>query len=510
MSGENQNFNSYENTRENRSENKGKYKTAREIQTEIRFSDDYARRSGRLQRESIPESGNGRRTNPFENRLPELKPGEFSHVERVFTEKGHFVYVAPERINSLEDVAYIFNKLEDEAVENSFAVYVKNKQPIVQHLGIGNFASVPVNVPAVFEGARRIKPEQIYFVHNHPSGTLTPSEADIKMYRILKAVLKDKLMDAIIINLRSGKYSTFNLEENHIAYKNPVREGMPVRVFSFDRQVFDKDFNPETAFQLTSSEDVAAFISSHRLGERDKLSFLVLSRSMKITGNFFVPQTMLSMSNVAAVAEYIAARVTTHGGESVITYGSALQEQDAAKALRRLLALCEINFLDAVAIRGEQVISYADEDILAENRLEYSPKQNSAESGCILFRKLFQAGFISTVENALEKISQSWGTAIQFKAILMKYGAKQAELDFMGWDKQFPEPLQKISKPDIRKWIDRTRTEVTNQQDYEKSVSRNTTAKVQASPSSESGRLNLLSWMEHDDESKISERQFKR
>ncbi|MCE5208986.1 MAG: hypothetical protein LLG42_11840, partial [Chloroflexi bacterium] len=225
-------------------------------------------------------------------------------------------------------------------------------------------------------------------------------------------------------------------------------------------QVFDKDFNPETAFQLTSSEDVAAFISSHRLGERDKLSFLVLSRSMKITGNFFVPQTMLTMDNVAEVAEYIAARVITHGGESVITYGSVLQEQDAAKALRRLLTLEEINFLDAVTIKGEQVISYADEGILTESKVDYSPKHNSTHSSGIRFRRLSQAGFFSTVEDALEKISQSRGTAIQFKAMLMKYGAKQAELDFMGWRERFPEPLQKISKPDIQKWIDSNRIEI--------------------------------------------------
>ncbi|MEL7589600.1 MAG: JAB domain-containing protein [Prolixibacteraceae bacterium] len=458
----NNSFNRYENAKENGLKSQEKEKTGKGIQNRILFPQYDLRRSDFLQRERNSVSGYGDRINPFENRLPRLTSGEFSYVERVFTEKGHFGYVAPEQINSLEDVAYIFNKLEDEAVENSFVVYVKNKQPIVQHLGIGNFASVPVNVPAMFEGARRIKPDQIYFVHNHPSGNLTPSDADRRMYRMLKAVLKDKLMDAIIINLRSGKYSTFNLEENHIAYKNSGREGKPVRVFAFDRQVFDKDFNPETAFQLTSSEDVAAFISSHRLGERDKLSFLVLNRSMKITGNFFVPQTMLTMNNVAEVAEYIAARVITHGGESVITYGSALQEQDAAKTLKRLLTLEEINFLDAVTIKGEQVISYADEGILAESGTEYSPGPDASESNGVRFRRLSQAGFFSTVEDAIEKISQSRGTAIQFKAMLMRYGAKQAELDFMGWSEQFPEPLQKISKPDIQKWIDRNRIEVSD------------------------------------------------
>lgn len=377
----NNTFNNHEETRKTKSEKEGKEKDGQKVQSEIPFPEYNVRRSNNLQGEGVPESVFSDRIKSFENRLPKLKPGEFSYVERVFTEKGHFGYFAPERIDSLEDVAYIFNKLEDEAVENSFAVYVKNKLPVVQHLGIGNFSSVPVNVPAVIEGARRIKPDKIYFVHNHPSGTLIPSESDRKMYRILKTVLKDKLMDAIIINLRSGKYSTFNLDENHIAYKNPGREGVPVRIFAFDRQVFEKNFNPETASQLTSSADVAAFISSHRLGKRDKLSFLILNRSLKIMGNFFTPQTMLTPDNVEKVANYMASRVITHGGESVITYGTARVEPAAINRLKKLLSLSEINLLDAITVKNSEVISYADEGILAENPGRYFRDHALPENG---------------------------------------------------------------------------------------------------------------------------------
>ncbi|MEL7585279.1 MAG: JAB domain-containing protein [Prolixibacteraceae bacterium] len=377
----NNTFNNHEENRKTKSEKEGKKNDRQKIQSKIPFPEYNVRRSSSLRREGVPESVFSDRIKPFESRLPRLKPGEFSYVERVFTEKGHFGYFAPERVDSLEDVAYIFNKLEDEAVENSFAVYVKNKQPVVQHMGIGNFSSVQINIPAIIEGARRIKPDQVYFVHNHPSGNLMPSEADRKMYRLLKAVLKDKLMDAIIINIRSGKYSTFNLEESHIAYKNPGREGKPVRVFSFDRQVFDKDFNPETAFQLTSSEDVAAFISSHRLGGRDKLSFLILNRSLKIMGNFFTPQTMLTTDNVEKVANYVASRVITHGGESVITYGTARVEPAAINRLKKLLSLSEINLLDAITIKNSEVISYADEGILAENPGRYSRDHALPENG---------------------------------------------------------------------------------------------------------------------------------
>ncbi len=319
---------------------------------------------------------------PFENRLPGLKPGEFSYVERVFTEKGHFGYFAPAQIESMEDVAYIFNKLEDEAVENSFAVYIKNRQPVIQHLGMGNFNSTMVNVPAIIEGADRIQPEQVYFVHNHPSGNLMPSDADRKMYAVLKAVLKEKLQDGIIINLRSGKYGVFNDLKHHIGYKGSKETPVPVGIFTFDKQVFDKNFDPGKVIQVKSSKDVAAFISGHRLGKRDKMNFLVLNRSLGIMGNFLSEVTELTGKNVEKLARYIASRVTTHGGEAVILYGNALQEEAAVDLLKSFLGLREIKLLDAVMIQNNELISYADNGVLSEKSFGYhSGAKNSPRDG---------------------------------------------------------------------------------------------------------------------------------
>ena len=51
-------------------------------------------------------------------------------------------------------------------------------------------------------------------------------------------------------------------------------------------------------------------------------------------------------------------------------------------------------------------------------------------------------GFYSTVENALDKIQQEKGTKEQFKKMLLNNGAKQAEMDWMGFD-ELPEKLTK-------------------------------------------------------------------
>ena len=70
--------------------------------------------------------------------------------------------------------------------------------------------------------------------------------------------------------------------------------------------------------------------------------------------------------------------------------------------------------------------------------------------------KVSDNGFYSTVENALDKLSQEKGTKDQFKAMLLKNGAKQAEMDWMGFD-ELPE---KLTKADIQNWIDANRIEV--------------------------------------------------
>lgn len=76
----------------------------------------------------------------------------------------------------------------------------------------------------------------------------------------------------------------------------------------------------------------------------------------------------------------------------------------------------------------------------------------------ILFRKVDESGFYSTVEDALEKIKQEKGTPEQFKAMLLKNGAKQAELDWMDYDGTFTG--KSVTKTEIQDWIDQNRIEV--------------------------------------------------
>lgn len=92
---------------------------------------------------------------------------------------------------------------------------------------------------------------------------------------------------------------------------------------------------------------------------------------------------------------------------------------------------------------------------LDEISTKEQPKPN-IEDETTQFQKISPIGFYSTVEKALEAINQERGTRDQFRAMLLKNGAKQAEMDWMGFD-ELPE---KLTKADIQNWIDENRIEV--------------------------------------------------
>lgn len=276
---------------------------------------------------------------PSEIRLRKLKKGETCHVERVYEETKQFDFTGKEKVESAEDVAYIFRQLENAAVENSFLVLVKDGRPTVIHLGVGSY----VNVMAPYEQAlvayRELKPEQVYFVHNHPSGVLKASRQDQELLKRVKMAFgEDVVQQGIIIDTTSGKYGEFDMfVDNYDLVQTsgveamPQSEGadVPVKVYQFSRQVFAPDWNPESAFKIVSSQSVAEFVSSHRLGEHKKMSFLVVNNSSNVVANVFLPWTKLSdIKRSKDAADLLAGYVQQCGGVRGVLYGNYDYEPD--------------------------------------------------------------------------------------------------------------------------------------------------------------------------------------
>ncbi len=300
--------------------------------------------------------------------------GEFAVVERVFKETGSFNFTSGERIESADDVAFIFSALEDAAKEHTFAVYVKDGKPTVVELGMGSFNASVADIPTASLAYSRIKPDEVYFVHNHPSGNLKCSPQDAQLLRKMQEMC-DVPVHGVIINLKTGKYGTFDATgTSGGGSKRVPADETRLTIHTLDKQIFSADYDPMAQPLVRSSADVAAFLNSQRMGDRAKVSFLIISQQGRIVGNIHTPFSDISTS-VRDKARYISDKVVQFGGASAILYGdfdmNDAQGRDYRRLKDQLQQVGNTRLLDVVRVEGNHTRSATDDGILYEPGSEY-------------------------------------------------------------------------------------------------------------------------------------------
>ena len=317
--------------------------------------------------------------NRHDSRL-DKETGEFSHVERIFRENGSFNFTSGEKIESADDVAFIFSALEDAAKEHSFVVLVKDGKPTVVELGMGTFTATMVDIPTASLAYNRIQPDQVYFVHNHPSGNLMCSPQDVQMLRKIADISKVPVY-GVIINLKTGKYGTFDTDNTSgVGQKRVPENESPLAVHTLDKQIFAPNYDPMEQPLVRGSKDVAKFLNSQRMGDRAKMSFIILSRAGRIVGNIHTPFTKLPAKS-DEIARYISERVIQFGGESAILYGDFTHEGSKMVAYRNLKdnlnKVGGTTLLDVVNVEGNNTRSANDDGLLYEPGSEYGASPES-------------------------------------------------------------------------------------------------------------------------------------
>jgi hypothetical protein len=85
--------------------------------------------------------------------------------------------------------------------------------------------------------------------------------------------------------------------------------------------------------------------------------------------------------------------------------------------------------------------------------------ETKEENGKVAMFRVSDAIYFSPVEKALKAIKQEKGTPEQWKAMLLNNGAKQTELDWMGFD-EFIKDKKSLTKDNITTWINQNKIEV--------------------------------------------------
>lgn len=282
---------------------------------------------------------------------PLRKEVDFANVQRVFEESKAFQFSAPNKIRQPRDVAYIFKQLETAAVENAFAVLVKDGKPTVIHLGMGRIDATYAPMDSVVAADKKINADKVYFIHNHPSGNIKASVEDIRMLDVWKSFFGEKMQPGIIINTRSGLYGEFDSNNDSLSSQELVtgeEPQYPVKLYSFSKLVFEKEYQETDKVQ--SSHDVARFVSSQRLGKRSKLSYLVMSNGCEILANIHTQRSRIQGKDIKDLSQQIIQDVVMFGGNTVISYGSAKIGRKIIESLFSTLRQNNIRMLDHIQL----------------------------------------------------------------------------------------------------------------------------------------------------------------
>ena len=315
--------------------------------------------------------------------LPDAQAGEFAYVERQFSRSGEFLFTGADKIRDRGDVAYLFRSLENYSIEHVFAVLVKDGRAKVVHIGMGGPTASYAYLGAVRAAYDAFGADKIYLVHNHPSGNLIASPQDQKLMASIEKAFGGKAdSEGVIMDTTSGRYSTFHgsgRAEEHV--RPQTGEESDAEVLRFDRQ--NSGTEVAELSKIKSSRDVSEFLTSLRLGDRSKVSYLVLSNSNHIIGNFHTDYSDMS----GGLAEEIASTAVKYGGNRVVVYGNVpLTRSQMLKDNVKALSLDGVQVLDVMDMTDGIHRSAMDEGMMREPDSDYSSVSRTEAEGDVRFR----------------------------------------------------------------------------------------------------------------------------
>ena len=348
------------------------------------------------------------------------KTEELTLQQRIYEQNDAFNLTGPEKINGPSDVAFLLRHLESATSENMFLV-VSTKEGDYKTIWLGtgsqNSAIVDmVQVAGLIDAARfDLKGKEVFvtFVHNHPSGNLTRSPGDVKVYRnfskYIKSVPGVTLLDGLIINLDSGKFSTFNSTTSEKLDVKTPDNIVPATVYSFSRKELYEPFSERPA-SLTNMAAVAMYLNKLKISNSEKFGHLILDQSLAPTYFAFVN------SNISATewARTIAVDAGRHGLLTIVVGPSG--DPKVSTTVNALKKMSDVQVLDTTNTSGRAAIFEGEVEYVTveESTPEFKEKQGYTP---LTDEEL---DYPSKLQSALEKIKGFKWNQVQKEIIKME------------------------------------------------------------------------------------------
>lgn|SRR5690606_35144289 len=297
-------------------------------------------------------------------------------VQPVVKDYLQFSFIGRNKIESHKDVANLMAVLESKSAEHFFVVHVnKNGDPLIQYIATGNRDSVVVDKLNIHAVASFHNTKDLYLVHNHPSGNLKPSKADIS--------LTENIVDGfsfLNINVNHLIINTYKKEyvllDNESRFMNYPREMDNMDFIHRAVTLHDMDILREPIGKVTNSKDAFTLIQQKRFSANSKFGVFVLATNNTVVANFLVEEF-----NLKSIAK---ALTSVPNGVSVIGYGN--REVGDIKTIQKKLDSFGVPLLDYIQFNSNSIAvkeaykSYADNDLLREVQEIYGTNSVYKES----------------------------------------------------------------------------------------------------------------------------------
>lgn len=293
---------------------------------------------------------------------------DFRHLRHVWDTDRNLSFNGSVTVRDHRDVAHLMRILEDSAVEHAFAVHVgEDGSSHIQWLHTGTTASTHNDPRIALAGVAQFGTKEIYVVHNHPSGNLTPSDADRKNMRAYYQAFAPLGVKVhyMIMDTYHEQYKVMfpnTGEELTLPRARDLAPGEKLTTHSVMR--FEALTIPTK--EIRDSRDIANFIYGLRFSALPKAGMLVLNNNLAIIGNYIFTDGI----DVKEAAMEFALHATAM---AVVFYGrGGLNDPEmrtAGRALEQLRSM-GVRVLDYVKLNSlhqgvtDAYQSFADDGIL--------------------------------------------------------------------------------------------------------------------------------------------------
>ena len=288
---------------------------------------------------------------------PSHKRG-ISFVKIALRDKG-YLFTRKQIVEGPDDIADMFRELKNASREKFFVINLDGNNKIIniENISIGSLDAALVSPTEVLKSTILSKAKKVYFIHNHPSGDPTPSEADlgvdIKINDALKRLgvesMGEIIMDRVEYGFLPPKYG------KEVIKPIPKEAERLVKIKEVEVEqklikLFDK--------KILSSDDVVQFAKTI-LGDVPTILSISLDARQRINGVNIIG---FSLKDSAKIAQGVIKNALINNAHGVIlsTNLNIIEDPKHILAFQRIenqLSPTGIELIDVVDTTGSSLVS---------------------------------------------------------------------------------------------------------------------------------------------------------